>query len=166
MRDIWIFIISSLVVIYLGILPQKVHAQHRQIFGLHLSQDSDLGKSTAIINSNGSWGWATIVLEADDLYKDKWQRFFDDARRFHIQPIIRLATNFESGSWRRPSYQDIDNFALFLNSLNWPTETLPIVFFNEINHGNEWGGQVDIKNYADLAIYGAKNSKKPTLSLS
>lgn len=148
-----------MVVIYLGILPQKVLAQHRQIFGLHLTQDSDLSKSTSIINSHGSWGWATIVLEADDLNKDKWQRFFDEARRFHVQPIIRLATNFESGSWRRPSYQDLDNFASFLNSLNWPTENLPVIFFNEINHGNEWGGEVDLKNYADLALYGAKKFK-------
>lgn len=136
------------------ILPQKSQATNHNIFGLHLTQLSDLGKAEPIINSQGGdWGWVTIVLAKKDLDKTAWQDFFNLCRVKHIQPIIRLATVSQGASWARPERSDIDNFANFLNELNWPTKTLPVVLFNEVNHPNEWGGQVDIKGYADIAIY-------------
>ena len=131
------------------------------IFGLHLTQPQDIYTAKTIINSSaGDWGWATIVVRTDQLNRQTWQEFFDNCRRFHIQPIIRLATIMENDYWKRPELSDIDNLAVFLNSLNWPTKDQPVILFNEINHAKEWGGQVDIKNYTDIAIYTSKKFKE------
>jgi hypothetical protein len=65
----------------------------------------------------------------------------------------------ENGYWKRPSLSDIDTLANFLNTLNWPTEKQHIIFFNEINHATEWGGELDIKSYADMSIYAYQKFK-------
>jgi len=130
-------------------------------YGLHLTQTSDINTAYSIINSSGGdWGWATIVLRTDQLDKNTWQEFFNKCRQYHIIPIIRLATNMENNSWLRPTYTDIDNIANFLNSLNWPTKEQHVILFNEINHGQEWEGAVDVKNFTDMAIYAAKKFKE------
>lgn len=130
------------------------------IFGLHLTQPEDLLTAKNIINSNGGdWGWVTIVIRLDQLDHKMWQDFFDNCRKYHIIPIIRLATIADNHNWKIPSFSDIDKLSNFLNSLNWPTKTQHVIMFNEINHGQEWGGEVDIKNYVNLAIYTSKKLK-------
>lgn len=129
-------------------------------FGIHLTQTSDINTAHKIINSSGGdWGWATIVIRTDQLDKNMWQEFFDNCRKYHIIPIIRLSTIMDNNVWIRPSLTDIDNLANFLNSLNWPSVPQHIILFNEINHGQEWGGAVDIKNFTDIAIYTAQKFK-------
>lgn len=131
------------------------------VFGLHLTQTQDIFKAKDIINSsNGDWGWATIVIRTNQLNHQMWQDFFDNCRKFHIIPIIRLATIPENNYWKKPSYSDIDNLANLLNSLNWPTKKQHIVLFNEINHASEWGGEIDIKNFTDTSIYAYQKFKK------
>jgi len=131
------------------------------IFGLHLSQTEDIHQASKIINSqNGDWGWATVVIKTDQLDKTTWQNFFDNCRKYHIIPIIRIATIGEKDYWKRPEYSDIDRIVSFLNSLNWPTKQQHIILFNEINHGNEWGGEVDIKDFTDKSFYAAKKFKE------
>lgn len=130
------------------------------IFGLHLTQPNDLLTAKNIINSNGGdWGWVTIVIRLDQLDHKMWQDFFDNCRQYHLIPIIRLATIAQEDNWKAPSLSDIDNITSFLNSLNWPTKTQHVILFNEINHGQEWGGEVDVKNYVDLAIYTSQKLK-------
>lgn len=130
------------------------------IFGLHLTQPQDIFHAKNIINSqNGDWGWATIVIRTDQLDFQTWQEFFDNCRKFHIIPIVRLSTIAEGGSWKQPSFSDIDNLANFLNSLNWPTKTRHIILFNEINHASEWGGEINVKSYTDTAIYSNQKFK-------
>ena len=71
-------------------------ASDRSIFGLHLSQTSDITSAKNIINSNGGdWGYITIVLRTDQFNRQMWQDFFDNCRLFHLTPIIRLATIME-----------------------------------------------------------------------
>lgn len=131
------------------------------VFGLHLTQPQDIFKAKDIINSSdGDWGWATIVIRTNQLNHQMWQDFFDNCRKFHIIPIIRLATVPENDNWKKPSESDIDKLAVFLNSLNWPTKERHIILFNEINHGSEWGGEVDIKNFTDISIYTYQKFKK------
>ncbi|HPT66339.1 MAG TPA: hypothetical protein PK257_03490 [Candidatus Woesebacteria bacterium] len=131
------------------------------IFGLHLSQTEDIHQANKIINSqNGDWGWATIVIKMDQLDKTTWQDFFDNCRNYHIIPIVRIATTGEKDYWKRPEYSDIDKVISFLNSLNWPTKQQHIVLFNEINHGGEWGGEVDIKDFTEKSFYAAKKFKE------
>lgn len=140
--------------------PNHSIATDRNIFGLHLTQPQDIQIAKSVINSGqGDWGWATIVIRTDQLDKNTWQDFFDNCRKFHIIPIIRLSTIMENGYWKRPDISDIDNLANFLNSLNWPTTNQHIILFNEINHGSEWGGAVDIKSFTDIAIYSYQKFK-------
>ncbi len=126
----------------------------QNIFGLHLTQFSDINSAKDIINSSGGdWGWVTIVARPDQFDHQAWQDFFDNCRKYHLIPIVRLATIVDQGNWKTPVLSDIDNMVSFLDSLNWPTKTRYLILFNEINHGAEWGGQIDIKNYTDIAIY-------------
>jgi hypothetical protein len=130
------------------------------IFGLHLTQTQDLSTAKDIINSNGgNWGWITIVIPLNQLDYQTWQDFFNNCRKYHIIPIIRLATIADNNNWKVPSISDIDNLANFLNSLNWPTKTQYVILFNEINHGQEWGGEVNIKNYVDISLYASQKFK-------
>ncbi|MFZ2153177.1 MAG: hypothetical protein WAV41_03945 [Microgenomates group bacterium] len=129
-------------------------ASERNIFGLHLTQTNDIYSAAKIINSsNGDWGYATIVIRLDQLNRQNWQEFMNNCRKFHIIPIIRLATIMENNYWKKPETSDIDNLASFLNSLNWPTQEQHIILFNETNHGSEWSGGVDVKSFTDISIY-------------
>jgi hypothetical protein len=65
----------------------------------------------------------------------------------------------DQGFWRRPETSEIDQISSFLNSLNWPTQQQHVILFNEINHGTEWGGEVDVRNYADMFIYTSQKLK-------
>ena len=109
-------------------------ASERNIFGLHLTQTADLDSAKNIINSSGGdWGYVTVVIRTDQLDKNTWQEFFDNCRKYHIIPIIRLATIMENNFWKIPSESDIDNLANLLNSLNWPMIPKYIMPFNEID---------------------------------
>lgn len=129
-------------------------ASDRNIFGLHLTQASDVTKVNGIINSSGgNWGWVTLVIRSDQLDTQLWQDFFNNCRKYHLIPILRLASTMDGNNWKRPDISEIDTITNFLNSLVWPTKTRHIILFNEINHASEWGGEVDVKGFADLAIY-------------
>lgn len=131
------------------------------IFGLHLSQTEDIHSAAKIINSqNGDWGWATIVITTNQLNHQTWQDFFDNCRKYHIIPIVRIATRGEKDYWKNPEYSDIDSLVSFLNSLNWPIKQQHIILFNEINHGSEWGGEVDVKDFVDKSSYAIDKFKE------
>lgn len=159
MKKLLIFLVLfSFLVSNFQFLP--VFAESKNIFGLHLTQFSDINSAKEIINSQGGdWGWATIVARPDQFDRQAWQDFFNNCRKYHVIPIVRLATIVDNSNWKQPSYSDIDNLANFLNSLNWPTKRRHIILFNEINHGAEWGGAVDIKSYTDIAIYSVNKFK-------
>lgn len=154
-KKILLFFISFILLFSTPIL-----ASERQIFGLHLTQTSDLNSAKDIINSNGGdWGYVTIVIRTDELDKNTWQDFFDKCRKNHLIPIIRLATVMENNYWKIPTTDDIDHLADFLNSLNWPVIPQYIIPFNEINHDSEWGGKIDVKAFTDIFIYTATKFK-------
>jgi hypothetical protein len=152
------FIVVLLLLFFLNYSP--ILASDRNIFGLHLTQPQDITSAKSIINSSGGdWGWATITIRTDQLDKNTWQEYFDNCRKYHVIPIIRLATTITNDYWQKPNLSDIDNLANFLNSLNWPTSNQYIIPFNEINHSTEWGGAVDIKDFTDIAIYTSQKFK-------
>ncbi|HBP51314.1 MAG: hypothetical protein US68_C0006G0049 [Candidatus Shapirobacteria bacterium GW2011_GWE1_38_10] len=152
------FLFCLLAIFFLNINP--ILASERNIFGLHLTQTSDLDSAKDIINSNsGDWGYVTVVIRTDQLDVNTWQEFFDNCRKYHIIPIIRLATIMQNNYWVTPSESDIDNLANLLNSLNWPTIPKYIIPFNEINHAKEWGGEINIKEFTDIFIYTSQKFK-------
>jgi hypothetical protein len=158
MKKIFLFLLLLLTSNFL-LSTRKCFAQPN-IFGLHLTQTADINSAAPIINSSGGdWGWTTVVIRLDQLDHNTWQDFFDNCRKYHIIPIIRLATIMDQGYWKKPETSDIDNLANFLNSLNWPSIPQYIILFNEINHSTEWGGTIDAKSYTDIAIYAAQKFK-------
>lgn len=121
-------------------------------FGIHIITPSPDESSPAatLVNTNGDWGYITVVIEQKDKKTDKWQEFFNDLRRRHLIPIVRIATEPVGNYWKIPNLDDADSWADFLNSLNWPTKNRYVVIYNEPNHGQEWGQSVDAKFYAQI----------------
>lgn len=132
-------------------------------FGIHLAQPNteQFSQVRELVNSNGGdWGYVTLIIEEKDRNKDKWQGIFDNLRKLHLIPIIRLATSAEGENWRRPETKDAQEWVNFLDSLNWVTKNRYVILFNEPNHGSEWGGEVDPKSYAEVTLEFAKKLKE------
>lgn len=132
-------------------------------FGIHLAQPNadDIKEAAELVNSQGGdWGYVTLVIQENDRDKGKWQSVFDDLRKRHLIPIIRIATNPEGAHWRRPAKEDAVEWASFLDSLNWVVKDRYIILFNEPNHAGEWGGSVDAEDYAKVAQAFAKKLKE------
>lgn len=144
-------------------LGAKVHAivdpqsTPNNKFGIHILFTSELSEAAKLVNSNGGdWGYVTIPIQATDRNRDKWQNFMDDASKYHVIPIIRIASEnyfFDTKVWRKPEDFDILDFANFLNSLNWPTKNKYIVVFNEVNRSDEWQGSTKPQEYAQILDY-------------
>lgn len=152
-------ILSLLLGIFFTIQSQPLQAITNPIavsnnrFGIHLvspTEDEASSAATLVNSSGGNWGYATVVMENDDLNHDKWQSFFNILRRDHLIPIIRLATHPDGDTWEAPQAGMENTWANFLDSLDWPTQNRYIVIYNEPNQGQEWGGKVDSKAYADI----------------
>lgn len=122
--------------------------------GVHILFDSELPAAAQLVNANGGdWGYVTIPIQAGDKDLTKWQNFMDNAKTLHVIPIIRLATEgdyFNTSVWRKPTDEDILDFANFLDSLDWPVKNRYIVVFNETNRGDEWGGSANPEEYANI----------------
>lgn len=122
-------------------------------FGIHIISptESETSPAAALVNSNGGdWGYITVLIESNSRDHGKWQTFFDDLRRRHLIPIVRLATQPEKDYWKRPYEGEEEAWADFLNNLNWPTKNRYVTVYNEPNQGKEWAGQVDPKLYAHV----------------
>ncbi len=157
-----ILIFFLLIFIPAGVKADDSPRQNNK-FGIHLAQPhlEDLKAASELVNTNGGdWGYATLVIEEKDRNTGKWQEIFNKMRKYHLIPIIRLATSPIGDNWRRPEKKDVDDWLLFLESLNWVTKERYIVLFNEPNHGSEWGGEVDAKNYGETALNFAKKLKE------
>ncbi len=146
------------------LLAQTVSAQDRpnNKFGIHLAQPQyeDLRNAGALVNANGDWGYVTLVIQENDRDTGKWQNIFNEMRQLHLIPIIRIATGADGENWKRPTKDDAAGWVNFLNSLNWIVKKRYIILFNEPNHGSEWGGEADAKDYADTALAFAQALKK------
>lgn len=122
-------------------------------FGIHIIQATPDESSPAagLVNTNGDWGYITVLVESKDRNHDKWQEFFNDLRRRHLIPLIRLATEPQNGGfWKRPYEGEEVAWADFLDRLNWPTKNRYVTIYNEPNHASEWGNFVDAKDYAKV----------------
>lgn len=150
-------------IIFFGLTTAKVHAIENPFssfnnkFGVHILFPDELFKAAELVNSNGGdWGYVVIPIQSGDKDLAKWQQFMEHARINHIIPIIRLATEgdyFNTRVWRKPTENDIVDFANFLDSLDWPVKNRYIIVYNEVNRADEWGGAVDPTEYANLLNY-------------
>jgi len=118
-------------------------------FGIHVFSEKDLTDATNLVNSTGGdWGYVTIVITEGERDHDRFQSVFDQMRRLHLIPIVRLATKANGDTWDAPQEAEINNWVAFLNSLNWVIENRYVIINNEPNHAQEWGGRVDPVGYA------------------
>lgn len=117
-------------------------------FGIHIFSEKDIPDATKLVNTNGDWGYVTFVITEGERDHDRWQQVFDQMRRLHLIPIVRLATKADGSIWEKPKEEEINNWLAFLNSLNWVTQNRYIVIGNEPNLDNEWGGKSDAGDYA------------------
>lgn len=132
-------------------------------FGIHLAQPhlEEIKNTASLVNSQGGdWGYITLVLQENDQDKAKWQEIFDLLREHHLIPIIRLATEPEGSHWQRPTKEQINQWVVFLESLNWVVKNRYVILFNEPNHAAEWGGRVDAADYAQISLDLAKKLKE------
>ena len=122
-------------------------------FGIHIisATRDEASEAARLVNNNGDWGYITVLAESHDRNEGKWQEFFNELRRRRLIPIVRLATKpTGEGVWERPVDGDATAWADFLDRLNWPTKNRYITIYNEPNHANEWGGEVDPEGYAEI----------------
>ncbi|OGG13315.1 hypothetical protein A2773_00755 [Candidatus Gottesmanbacteria bacterium RIFCSPHIGHO2_01_FULL_39_10] len=120
-------------------------------FGIHVIDSNDLEDAARLVNSNGGdWGYITIVITKNERDIDRWQNTFDQLRRLHLIPIIRIATQLEGDKWQKPDPNDINSWADFLNSLNWVVKNRYVIIFNEPNHAKEWGSDINPEEYTQI----------------
>ncbi len=135
-------------------------------FGIHIisaTPDESSPAADLVNSSGGDWGYVTFLIESKDRDENKWQEFFNDLRRRKLIPIVRLATYPEGNYWKRPYDGEEEAWADFLDKLNWPVKNRYITIYNEPNHANEWGNEVDPKSYAkvlDKTITALKNKNR------
>ena len=125
--------------------------------GIHVLSGSEIDSAAKLVNSNGGdWGYVLIPIQAGDKDIAKWQLFMNECKSKRVIPLIRLATEsdpFNTHVWREPTAMDIIDFAHFLNSLEWPTKNRYVIVFNEVNRGDEWGGNANPKAYAEILSF-------------
>lgn len=128
--------------------------------GVHILFATEINLASNLINSNGGdWGYVTIPIQAGDKDLEKWQKFMNEAKKLHVIPIIRLATEgdyFNTTVWRKPTKEDVLDFANFLNSLVWPVKNRYVAIFNEVNRSDEWEDSLSPEEYAEILSYAAK----------
>jgi hypothetical protein len=118
-------------------------------FGIHITDEKDLTDAAALVNSSGGdWGYVTFVITEGERNHDRWQQVFDQMRRLHLIPIVRIATKADGDIWKAPTDAEINNWIAFLNSLNWVIQNRYVTIYNEPNHSKEWGGTIDPAAYA------------------
>jgi hypothetical protein len=156
-------ILSILTLVFLLVLPQRARASYdprlvaNNQFGIHVADPNNIAQTATLLNSNGGdWGYVTLVIPETDRNSDKWQMVFDQMRRLHLIPIVRLATKVEKAAWSVPTQESLSDWTSFLTSLNWPVENRYVVVFNEPNHAKEWGDTIDPAGYARVLTAFAK----------
>ncbi len=146
------------------VMAVPVQAAEGQVLGVHILHPSELDAADELFQLDkadpNQWHYVTIPLSLNDLEKnDEWQRFFTEAKRRQIIPLVRLTTRFEDGAWVAPSRRDITKLVSFLSKLDWPTDQRHIIVFNEVNHSKEWGNHLSPAEYAEVLRFTAQWAK-------
>lgn len=159
--------VAVLLLLFIFIFPLKAYANYDPLsvpnnkYGIHIVDTNDIAELPALINTNGGdWGYVTMVLSDSERDHDRWQNIFNQMRRLHLVPIIRLATHIEASGWVKPTKDRFYEIVNLLNNLNWPTENRYVVLYNEPNHANEWGGDLNPEEYADYLVEFAQQLKR------
>jgi hypothetical protein len=162
-RD-FIYILFALFVFFL-LSSQPVLASEETVpnnkFGIHILQEEDISDAASLVNSGGGdWGYVTFVIQKGEREVYRWQKIFDELRKKHLIPIVRIATRPMGDTWEKPSLDEIDGWVSFLSSLNWVIKDRFVAIGNEPNHAKEWGGEVNPQEYINYLCEFSKKLKK------
>jgi hypothetical protein len=137
---------------------QAAPATGNNVVGLNvarLRKDRYIYAAADLVNANGGdWGYLTVVFTATERDggngEQLLQELLDRCYEQHLQPIVRVATEFdvETETWSRPEPDDAERWRAFLERGRWPTKRVWVIAGNEPNLGREWGGEVDSASYA------------------
>jgi len=117
--------------------------------GVHILFTHEVEEAAELVNSNGGdWGYIIIPIQSTDRNLVKWQEFMDDCKKYHLIPILRIATFVKEDYWTKNHWYEEVDFANFLDSLSWPVENRYVVIYNEPNRAKEWGDILDPGEYA------------------
>jgi len=157
------FIFLFQLILFLVALSPQAYAKYDPLsvannkIGIHILFPEELSTAAELVNSSGGdWGYVTIPIQAGDKDLQKWQNFMNSAKDLHIIPIIRLATEgdyFDKSTWRKPNFEEVMDFANFLDSLEWPVKNRYVIVFNEVNRADEWNGEANPGEYAQILSY-------------
>lgn len=119
--------------------------------GIHILFPDEVESASKLVNNDrsGAWGYVVVPIQSTDRDHLKWQKFMDNCQKLQVIPIIRVATTATGPHWDPPNEFDLLDFSNFLNDLKWPTQNRYIIFFNEVNRADEFGGEVSPEKYAD-----------------
>lgn len=121
--------------------------------GIHIFNPDEIFDAAKLVNSSGGdWGYVTVPIRSDERDFSKWYAFFQNTRKLHVIPIVRLLTYVDGDKWVAPNSYDLVDWANFLNGMPWPVKNRYIILYNEPNHSQEWGGQVSPHEYATLLM--------------
>lgn len=158
--------LALLLSLILLLFPLKIHAIYDPLrvpnnrFGMHIADFNDIADVAPLVNSaGGDWGYVTLVASDGDRDPRHWQEMFNQMRRLHLIPLVRLATHVEKDNWVKPNPGNSDELVSFFNSLNWPSENRYIILYNEPNHAKEWGGEIRPEDYARVLVELGKKFK-------
>lgn len=151
----WLFVAVCLAVVAFWAAPgaRADPALPNNKVGINVIRHFDthyLRAVSQIVNSSGGdWGYVTVLLLAEDRQNpQKIQRLLDDAYRFHLIPILRLATRHDGTVWAKPAPSEPEEWKRFLTGLKWHLPATYLIVGNEPNLAFEWGGQVNPGEYA------------------
>lgn len=159
MKKLLISLLSfSLYTIYQTLNPPTAYAVVDPLsvsnnrFGIHIisSDVKESSDAASLVNTNGDWGYVTLLIERNNRDLNRWQTFFNDLRRRHLIPIVRIATEPSGDIWKKPELHEETAWAEFLDKLIWPTKNRYIVIYNEPNHASEWEEEIDPTGYAQV----------------
>lgn len=157
---------STFLFIICLLIPTKIEALENPFsvennkFGIHILSENDLDDAYNLVNSSGGdWGYVTMVIREDERDVKRWQKVFDKMRRLHLIPIIRTATKQKNDYWTKPSIDEISDWVIFFDSLNWVVKNRYIIVGNEPNHVREWGGNINPAEYGNYLVEFSKALK-------
>jgi hypothetical protein len=117
--------------------------------GIHILTEEDIPEAANLVNSQGGdWGYVTLVIREDERDYGRWKTFFHNLKTSRLIPIVRLATTTKGSNWKIPEKSAPEEWADFLNKLDWPTQNRYVLIYNEPNHAKEWGGEINPAEYA------------------
>lgn len=139
-------------VIGLMAFPIKAQAANVSKMGIHILHPEEITDAKQLVRmheEDRNWHYVTVPYTIEDIEKtSQWQKFFNEAKKNRIIPLVRLASSMDGQGWTIPNRKNTVDQISALSQFEWPTQQKHIIIYNEVNHAKEWGGVIDPIDYA------------------